>query len=243
MFSTREIALTQSIKQVKICEGIPEKKLEVIPNGFQSDKFNPANYDKRIHISEMSQKYLFPKDKFIYGNLSRLSLNKGTNLLIHAFEKLLKQNSYLVDKVYLLLAGKGEMQEEVLSLIHKLKLENNICVTGTFPEEDHIKLYNSIDAYVFPTLNEGFGLVLIEAMAMKIPVICSDLEVLKEVGRDYVFEYFQTGSVEGIYNSMLNIYNDYQKAYQKVQAGRDFVSSEYSMEKFITNYESLYKTL
>ncbi len=241
--ATKEVALTESIKHTKVCEGIPAQKLVVVPNGFQSTKFDPTKYDKNLHRSEMSQKYRFPTDAFVFGNLSRLSQNKGTDLLINAFDLLLKQHPDLSDRVYLLLAGKGELQEEVLAQIHRLKLENNVCVTGTFPDEDHVKLYNSLDVYVFPTLSEGFGLVLIEALAMKIPVVCSDLPVLKEVGRDFVFEYFQTGSVEAIHNSMLNIYNDYQKAFQKVQTGRDFVLAEYSMEKFITNYENLYKTL
>lgn len=243
LLSTREIALTQSIKQVKVCEGIPGQKIAVIPNGFQSEKFNPDTCDKTLLKNEMSRKYKFPNDRFIFGNLSRLSQNKGSDILIRAFDVLLKQNPNLSNKVYLLLAGKGEQQEEVLALVHKLRLENNVCITGTFPDEDHIKLYSSLDAYVFPTLSEGFGLVLIEALAMKIPVICSDLEVLKEVGRDYVFEYFQTGSVDAIYNSMLSIYNDYDRAYQKVETARDFVTNEYSMEKFIASYESLYKTL
>lgn len=243
LLATREMALTQSIKHTKICEGIPKGMLEVIPNGFDTTKFDPSRYDKSTQRLEMSSKYKFPHERFIFGNLSRLSLNKGTDLLIKAFDLFLKQRPDLIDKVYLLLAGKGEMQEEVLTLVHKLKLENNICVTGTFPEEDHVKLYNSLDVYVFPTLSEGFGLVLIEALAMKLPVVCSDLEVLREVGRDHVFEYFKTGSVDAICVALSDVYNEYQQAIQSVQKARDFVVTEYSLDKFVTSYETMYKTL
>lgn len=240
--ATCEVALTPTIKKVKLLEGIRSDKIVVIPNGFKAKKFDVSAYDKEANKKEMSQKYGFPLNRFIFGNTSRLSANKGTDQILSAYKMLLDNKQLDSKQTHLLLAGKGEMLGQAKKLCKSLGLDEFVTFTGTFPDEDHVKLYNSIDGFVFATESEGFGLVLVEAMALNIPIICSDIEVLRDVGARYVFEYF-SNNPKSIAASMLKLYKDYDNALKLSDNARNFVLKTYSMEKFITNYEELYKNL
>lgn len=242
LFASREIALTSTIKKIKLSEGIKENQLAVIPNAFQTEKFDLNKYDKNASKEEMSIKYGFPKEKFIFGNTSRLSENKGTHEILYAYKNLLDTNRISTEDTHLLFAGKGEQLDNAKSLAESLNIAENVTFTGTFPDEDHVKLYNSIDAFVFATHSEGFGLVLVEAMALQIPVICSDLPVLHDVGRDFVFDYFEN-DVESLAAAMTDLYENFSEAQELALKAKDFVRSEYSMKSFIENYENLYSGL
>lgn len=241
--STKEIALTNVIMQKKLGEGISIDKLVVIPNGFDEKKFDLSKHNKKDERDEMSKKYDFPKDAFIFGNTSRLSINKGIDNLLKAYKIFLGSLDTKQNPVHLLLAGRGENLEELRKLSEELDLSQHVTFTDTFPEEDHVKLYNSIDAYVFPTHGEGFGLVMIEAMALKIPVVCSDLPVLKEVGGDFVYKYFDSDSVEDISKALSDIFSDIENAKQLAEKSYNYVINTYSLNKFVQNYEELYTSL
>ena len=242
LFSTKEIALTDAGKQVKISEGMPENKLVVLPNSFQDQKFDPANKDKKKDREEMAKKYGFPADKFIFGNTSRLSENKGTEVIINAF-KFFDDDENFRNRAHLLIAGHGNQEEKLKVLVTQLGLDRKVTFTGKFEDADHTKLYNSLDALVFHSYGEGFGLVIIEAMALKIPVICADLDVLQEVGQGYVFDYFVTGNAGDMTRSMRKVYSEYKSALNLVVGARDFVVANYSEKSFVQNYEDLYLSL
>lgn len=242
-FSTKEIALTNVIRAKKLKEGISIDKIAVIPNGFDESKFKLEKHNKKEERAAMSNKYGFPRDAFIFGNTSRLSENKGVDILLRSFKELLNYEALNKRPIHLLLAGKGENLENLKKLCSDLELTSAVTFTGTFPEEDHVKLYNSIDAYIFPTHGEGFGLVMIEAMALKIPVICSNLPVLQEVGGEYVYKYFDSTSKEDIAHKMLDIYENFEDALSLAGKSYLYVHENYSLEKFVKNYEELYKSL
>ena len=129
------------------------------------------------------------------------------------------------------------------SLIEELNLDGKVIITGYFDEAEKVKYYSTFDAFVFPSLAEGFGIVLIEALYMGIPTICSDIEVLTEVGGG-VAEYFERGNVNDIANKMTTIYKKVaEEGITVSEKSRLWVEKEYSMQKFISNYLNLYKKL
>ena len=99
-------------------------------------------------------------------------------LLIRAYKKLVDNGV----KHNLVLVGRyGWMFEEVLKQIDVLHLEDKILLTGYVPQADLPWVYNLSSLFVYPTIYEGFGLPVLEAMACGIPVITTEVSSLPEI--------------------------------------------------------------
>ena len=116
---------------------------------------------------------------FVYG--STLSSPEKKHIeLIKAFE-LFKKNTGAPHR--LVLAGNdGPYAEEIHKAAFDSQFASDIFLTGFFPHENFARLYGGAEACLFPSVNEGVGLPILEAMACGIPVICSEKGALKEIG-------------------------------------------------------------
>lgn len=237
LFSSKEIALTNTRKKVKVKEGISERKLHIIPNGIEIKDFEYSHEEKSKFRQEILSRYNIPNDSYIFGVVSRISEEKGHKVLLNSFKDIYKGTNF-----YLILAGGGPLEQEIKNIVNKYKLEDRVIVTGRFSAEDHKKYFCTFDCFVHPTLAEGFGIVLIEAMSAKLPLVASDLEVLKEVGGETV-TYFETGDSEDLKEKLLDVYKNKDKLEQRVQNAYSRVLNNYTLEKFIDSYEKLYFSL
>lgn len=138
-------------------------KLVVIPNGFDPDVFFPRNQQECRNILGI------PKDTKVIVNVSNLIESKGHKYLIHAMSKVLKSNP----KVLCYIIGMGPCKEKLEKLIHHYQLENSLILLGWKPDSEIPYWLNACDLFVFPSLNESFGIVQIEAMACGKPVIAT----------------------------------------------------------------------
>ena len=234
VFSTDVICLTPQIKRHRIFfEFILPYKLRVVPNAVDVGRIS-----KRPTIQEINnfkKLHRIPLDKVVIGNISRLTQEKDHMTLLKAFNKL---NTEFPQKYFLLIAGGGDYETEYWDYADQ-NFPKLCLITGRFEEKDKLNFMCSIDYAVFPSLAEGFGYVLAEFMAAKIPIIASDLPVLKHVGGLGVW-YFRRGDIGALYNQLKfvlslsdNLANEkITKAYQKVQ--------EYSLDSFAKNYSTIY---
>lgn len=240
LLGSKEVALTQSIKRAKIRAGLPAQKLAVIPNGVDIYKFFVAENEKAMYRREVCRKYSIDTATVIIGNLSRTTIEKGQDLLIKAFAKLINDKTIVREKYTLVICGGGELESSLWDLAETLGIKDRIVITGRFDEDIKIKFYSTFDYFVFPTLAEGFGIVLIEALIMGLPVVCSDLAVLKEVGANYPM-YFKTGDWEDLASKLTDVINLSGEVDKTAQIS--YVTNTYSMEKFGENYDKLYRSL
>lgn len=242
-FSTTEISLTESKKKVKIKEGIKEKKLTVIPNGTDSSKFYLSADQRMKYAKEIKSKHNIPESSYVFGNMSRTTREKGQDVLIRAFAKFLHSHNSEKEKFYLLIVGGGELEASLKDLSKELKIDPNVVITGRFREEDKVKYLAAFDIFVFPSLAEGFGIVLMESLVIGIPTLCSDLEVLKEVGGKYITT-FKVGDVNDLSEKMEN---EYKKVCEEgkfiLEGAKEFIENKYSIDLFEKNYENLYMKL
>jgi len=240
LFSTREIALTQSRKEVKMKEGIKERKLSIIPNGIKTEEFDLSQSVKAKQKDEIFQRHNISDGTFVFGVIGRLSAEKGTSVLVDAYSKFLE---YGVDEeTHLLIVGGGVLEEELQKKINDLQLEDKVSITGRYTDEDKIKYLSSFNTFVFPSLAEGFGIVLIEGMAAGLPVIASDLEVLQEVGGSVVW-FFETNNSDDCAEKMYNMFSKRDRLENLKEGAKKRVSDLYTIEKFVDSYEKLYLEL
>ena len=131
------------------------------PIKVNSFKFNPSvrrDVQEELHIN----------NNVVIGHVGRFSFPKNHKFLLDVFEELLKKES----TAKLLLIGTGELEGEIRMMIEKRGLNNSVLLGGV--RSDINRIYQAMDAFVFPSLYEGLGIVAIEAQAAGLPTICSE---------------------------------------------------------------------
>tara|TARA_B100001250_G_C19817562_1_gene799597 strand:+ start:10106 stop:11263 length:1158 start_codon:yes stop_codon:yes gene_type:complete len=137
-----------------------------------------------INISKFSQnknrlKFNVQKGDIVFGSVGRLHPTKGFDILIKSFSKLVNDKG---EKYKLFIAGDGPLKVSLKNLIEELGLSRNIILLG---EVNNIEQFlSSLNYYIQSSLNEGFPLATIEALASRIPIISTDSGGLSELIED-----------------------------------------------------------
>jgi glycosyltransferase involved in cell wall biosynthesis len=156
---------------------IDPAKIEVIWNGFDDQKYRPIQGTKEL----LKEKYNIT-DPFVLF-VGRIELKKNVPRLVEAFAKY--KQKYPEDKHKLVLVGtKGLTFPLVEEQIQNYNIGKEIIFPGWVPDDDLAIFNNAADLFAFPSLFEGFGIPVIEAMACDCPVICSNTTSLPEVAGD-----------------------------------------------------------
>lgn len=158
---------------------VPEKRVHVIPHGVDHTIFYPR--DKAAAANRMAARHGVRAPYILY--ISRIE-HPGKNhvRLIEAFTRF-KARSKAPHQ--LVLAGSDWTRaEEVHRCAEASASRADIHFTGFFPGEDMPDLYAGSDLFIFPSLFEGFGMPLLEAMACGVPLACSNISSLPEVAGD-----------------------------------------------------------
>lgn len=144
---------------------LPQDKLDIIPNGI-----DPAEFQ----LSGDSNRYQGPKVIFYVGRLVR---EKGVQILIEAMPRILDRQP----NTRLIIAGKGPMREHLGNIVRQLAIEDKVDFVGFVDDRARNQYYHQASVAVFPSLYEPFGIVALEGMATKTPVVVSDTGGLGEI--------------------------------------------------------------
>jgi glycosyltransferase involved in cell wall biosynthesis len=182
--ATDIFAVSTGVKEVMYEDGITKKKINIIwngsINGINSDFFNPDI----IEIIDLKEQYSIEKDDFVFGFVGRIVADKGINELVWAFKNL---NEFYPD-IKLLLVGVFEHSLDPLLPEIKVEIEQNKNIIVVGFQEDVRPFYKLMNLFVFPSFREGFGISLMEAAAMNIPSISSDI-----IGCNEIIEHNMNG--------------------------------------------------
>lgn len=154
-------------------EGLyPESKGSVIGNGsacgVDFNKFDISHKD--AYRSLMRNQLGIPENAFVFGFVGRITKDKGVNELLTVFKSKFEH----IDNTYLLLVGPSENDATVNVLLYEWAQKSSKVVFTGFTNE--VEKYLSImDVYILPSYREGFGMGVIEAEAMGVPVIVTDI--------------------------------------------------------------------
>ena len=160
-------------------EGLyPDTKGSVIWNGSASgvdlQKFDVSK--KADWRTDIRSKYNIPKDAFVYGFVGRITGDKGINELFEAFQKISKDQT----NVYMMLVGNTEKMESInQDLFHWAQEEQRVIFCGYSKTVE--QYLAAMDVYILPSYREGFPNVVIEAGAMDLPSIVTDINGAREI--------------------------------------------------------------
>lgn len=184
---------------------VSPEKIEVIYNGY--DK--PENVNKEESINYIYNKYKIKKFLLMMGiNYSYKNLHS----VIMAYKEIKNDISYKLVIVGNKNIGYGR---ELIELVNQNNLNEDVIFLGYIEDADKHKIYQAAELFIYPSLYEGFGLPILEAMANKTMVMCSNSSSLPEVAGDAAL-YFDPKNIEeiriGIVN-MLSLNSKYKQAY------------------------------
>jgi glycosyltransferase involved in cell wall biosynthesis len=186
---------------VELC-GAPAEKIEVTHLGYDAERYR-SDYD-RDKIRAVFQKYQIREPYLLY--IGRLEKKKNIQLLVEAFGEFKKKNKG--DRHHLALVGRpGFAYDKIKQTIERYNLKGWVIETGWIQEEDVPYVMSGAEVFVFPSLYEGFGIPLLEAMACGTPVLASSAASLPEVGGDAVM-YFDATKIESAISALEKILGD-----------------------------------
>jgi glycosyltransferase involved in cell wall biosynthesis len=190
-----------------------------------------------VRKEEVRREYDLPDEYFFYPANSWP--HKNHLRLIKAYHKLKK--SYGVTAKVVFSGAKKERQKDIDRYIKKNDLEKDIIYLGYVRQEDMPYLFANSCITVFPSLFEGFGIPLIEAMRSGVPLVCSRSGSIPEVAADAAC-YFDGYSVNDIAEVIYKVYSDKDLQKQLIQAGK-LRAKDFSWEKCVSETASILESL
>ena len=164
--SDRIIAVSDYTKKMLMKHyGVPEFKIDVVHNAVQP---NFSTYHKTHHINKTDKVVLF---------LGRMTMQKGPDYFLKMAQKVLEKRK----GVKFVMAGDGDMMQQIIKMAVDLGIERNILFSGFLKGDEVARAYASADLYVMPSISEPFGLTPLEAIRHGAPVLISKQSGVSEV--------------------------------------------------------------
>jgi glycosyltransferase involved in cell wall biosynthesis len=177
-------------------------------------------------------------DAFLVGNVGRLALQKGQRHLIAAMPLLLER----VPRARAIIAGGGDLEDYLRVLASDMGVAERVHVLG--PRKDVPALMHAVDVFVMPSIWEGFGLVLLEAMAAGRPIVASRVATIPEVVADGETGLLvPAGDPLALADALAQLAEDPDRAARMGEAGRERLRRQFSVEKMVGDTELLYREL
>ncbi len=211
-------------------EKISPQKVATVLNGINMSYFD-ATIDKQAKKREIGIK----GDGLVIGLGARLSKEKGLTFLLKAMPGLIKR----YPDITLVIAGKGEAEEELKRETQELGIGDNVLFIG--PRLDMPEVLKVLDLYVLPSLREGLPTVLLEAMAAGCPIVAT-----KVGGNSTAITHGENGSLvearnpDALEAEIIHLLGDKQVMNKYSLKGRKFVRSRFTAEAMTVQYQKLY---
>ena len=229
----RIIAISESVRDHLIAEFCaPKEAVRLVYNGIDLERLKLQNFKNRDEVKKSFALGAGP----VIGIIARLSQVKGHVFLIQAMKSVLDK----IPAAQLLIVGEGRIKTKLTRLSAELEIEKNVFFIP--------KVYNLaealyiMDIFVMPSLAEGLGLGLMEAMAWGRPVIGSDVGGIKNLIRNGDNGLLvRPTDARGLSAAIIELLEDPVKASTLGNNARVFITENFSLEKMVSETEGVYQ--
>ncbi len=233
--SRKIIANSQATSEHMPCR---QEKILVIHNGIQLQRYHPA-----IDTWSFRRQWDIADDVPVVGMVGRLRPIKGQAQFLQVAAQVRAARSdvhFLIIGGDIFQAGDG-YKRQLLKLVDDLNMEDAVTFTGHI--EDIPLALAAMDVFVNPGEPEAFGLVNVEAMAMKKPVVAFSHGALPEIVTPKTGILVPPGDVDAMAEAVLDLLAHPQKAAGMGKAGRIRVAQHFTIQQTVQNLESLYQDI
>ncbi len=207
---------------------------DVIHNGIDLAKFNPDSAESKNLRNELG----IANDAFVICSIGRITAQKDPMNLIKAFKEISLQHP----RTILLMVGDGDLKEKAIALVKELGLEKSVVFQKSRADVADI-LYSS-DIFCLPSLWEGFPIALLEAMAMRKPVIATEVD-----GSMEIIQHKKNGllikpeNITMLVNAVVELINDEQFRNRLASEAHQTIINEFDVKKMTKKIEDVYNNI
>jgi len=224
------LCVSPDLEQECLAAGVPAERCMLIENGIDIQEFC-----RRQSLAEAKRRHGIEPERLVIGAVGRLSPEKGFDLLIQATDRLLKQGLNLE----LIIIGDGDEQSRLAKLIEQLGRADRIRLLGY--RSDLRGLYEAMDVFALSSLREGLPNVLLEAMALEVPVVATRIAGVPRLIADGVNGLLvELGSVEQLVLGLGWLLADLDLRKRLRQAGRQTIETRYSFAARMERIRAVY---
>lgn len=216
------------------------RKSVIIPAGVDTQRYRPAAL-KRAVRAQLN----LPEDRIILFTVRNMRRRMGLSNLIGAVAELKDE----MHDLFLVIAGKGELENDLKALADRLNLNGKILFPGFVPEENLPFYYQASDIFVLPTEQlEGFGLVTLEALSSGLPVLGTPVgatpEILARIGAEWISASSRTGDLARSIKERVRFVQQDSEAYQTVcQKCRQLIEAKYTWQHINRSWHSICQSI
>lgn len=235
LLSHQTIAVSKSLMRQISAWPLMKGKLTIIHNGIGHINFLSERDARLLLLPDKT-------DKFWIGTVAELHPNKGLDVLIEAFSRLVKSmlGSHLGWSLYLIIIGEGDERARLEKMITEKRLDGRIILLGHI--EDARKYLRALDVFVLPSRTEALGYALLEAGSAGLPIVASEVGGIPEIIPDAEYGLLvPPDNVNELEKSLkYMIVKDHYRALvsHKIQ---DFVRDNFSLQNTVEETMRLYR--
>ena len=231
----RVIGVSEPIKDVLVASGVPEPRVQVIQNGVKvGDELLVSNET----LATLRQELRLTENDFCILNTGRLTKQKAQWDIISAAGFLRDQG--IMARFFIV--GEGELKEQLQSQIKAAKLENSVEILGF--RDDITELLQIADLFVLPSLDEGMPMSLLEAAAVGLPIVATEVGDIPKLIVDQVSgSVVPAGEPEILAQAIAAQIEDPNTGTNLAAAARKRVEQTYSTKAMFAQYDQVYQAL
>ena len=228
------ICVSQDIYEDVRRLGISEANCTYIPNGIDTDE-----YQRRESRESVKARLGGDPDRLVFGAVGRLSDEKGFHLLIESFDRMQRKTGANAE---LWIAGEGAEKDRLESLVKDLGVYDRVKLLGF--RKDTLDLYHAMDAFVLSSIREGLPNVVLEAMALGVPVFSTTVAGVPNVIRDGENGLLtECGSADALDGGLEMLMTDKALRDRIGSAGRESVVESHSFALRMRRVRNVYDAL
>jgi glycosyltransferase involved in cell wall biosynthesis len=229
----RALCVSEDLRERCLACGVPEERCVLIENGIDT-----AQFARTVPVAEAKRRLGKPPGRFVIGAAGRLSPEKGFDVLIRSVDRLVKGGA----DAELLIVGEGDEKPRLESLIAELGAGEHVHLLGYRP--DLRELYEAMDLFALSSLREGLPNVLLEAMALEVPVVATRIagvpRLIREGENGLLVE---AGDAGGLTQALARLLGDEGLREDFRRAGRATIEAGHSFERRMRKVRALYDDL
>ena len=210
---------------------IEKEKIRIVPNGVDIQKFKPLKNQSTI------KRQIGVNNRQCVLFVGRLIPRKGLSFLVQAAKHIIKEK----EQTAFVIVGDGPQKNHLISYLEKNRIRKNFIFLGDIKDEILPLIYNCAEVFVFPSVQEGQGIALLEAQAVSKPVIAFNTGGVRETILNQETGLLVEPNSKELANAIIKLLKNEEMRNKMGKKGREFVSKNFSWEKSAKKLLETYK--